>query len=747
LAQNNSNLFWDNSNQRLGIGTTSPSDGLTVRKSSSTTVGIDSINTNTTSPTANAQVFVGVAGANAGDPVTVYDIPGAARWTVGVDNDQSDKFKIACSGPAGFITPMTVTTDGNVGVDEVNPTARLHIASGTASLPALKLTAGAKLSSPQAGDLEFDGTQFWITQTGGQRRSLIPAVADVMDFGAVGDGMVDDSAAFQAAVSTLVDTGGIVWVPPGRKYIVSNVTINAKYPVWIMSGMGGHAVGGAPDSSSQNDKASIVPPPSPATPTHIFKWERNSVFLNNPGAGAGGGIVGITINDIATNGGSPRATTISAAAVWIDDAADFTMRDCMIQFIKGTAIRVDESTYCRLLHSRIDQCGVEETETEEPKPVIDMGGQATQAFVWTDGLFIQGNHNTHIRIQSEGALWHRNSYHENSGLVPNDVLFIDATHGAATISGCQFRGNTTTSIILGHSGGLGIDGNLGNYIENCTFETANGTNAIIQILGPSAEVSGAHATKLSGLQFYAGGQAGPSIDCGAHFCQMDDIFINLAGRINISGIGCRLSNIFIYASTAPEDQYCIDFNPNVAPWGSVNGATIEGANVTEAHGIRAYCSNISGVLIRQLAGTANGIVSTGIDCDVIVGCTVVENAGGTPFVYTQGTKAYGNFGFTKTASASSGAATLDAECGTITTEPLTTAHGSAYYLTLTNSCVRATSQVFASCDFGGATQGTPIIGISRGGNGLALIELRNIHATQDFGGGDGTYKIHFKVVN
>ena len=46
LAQDNSNFFWDNANKRLGIGTTTPNNGLTVRKSvPSGAVRVDSINT------------------------------------------------------------------------------------------------------------------------------------------------------------------------------------------------------------------------------------------------------------------------------------------------------------------------------------------------------------------------------------------------------------------------------------------------------------------------------------------------------------------------------------------------------------------------------------------------------------------------------------------------------------------------------------------------------------------------------
>jgi hypothetical protein len=45
------------------------------------------------------------------------------------------------------------------------PTARLHIAAGTASASTapIKLTSGTLMTNPESGALEFDGTDFWIS--------------------------------------------------------------------------------------------------------------------------------------------------------------------------------------------------------------------------------------------------------------------------------------------------------------------------------------------------------------------------------------------------------------------------------------------------------------------------------------------------------------------------------------------------------------------------------------------------------
>ncbi len=56
----------------------------------------------------------------------------------------------------------------------VTPTAVLHLKAGTASANTapLKLTAGTNLTTPEAGAVEWDGTNLYITQSGGTRKTI-----------------------------------------------------------------------------------------------------------------------------------------------------------------------------------------------------------------------------------------------------------------------------------------------------------------------------------------------------------------------------------------------------------------------------------------------------------------------------------------------------------------------------------------------------------------------------------------------
>lgn len=97
---------------------------------------------------------------------------------------------------------------------------------------------------------------------------------------------------------------------------------------------------------------------------------------------------------------------------------------------------------------------------------------------------------------------------------------------------------------------------------------------------------------------------------------------------------------------------------------------------------------------------------------------------------------------TKTVTASGGAATLNKSAGIVTSEALTTAAGSDYTLTLTNSQIAAGDQAFVSVDSNGST-GLPLAySVKTTSNTLTVI-VRNIHASVAF---NAAIKIAFAIL-
>ena len=138
----------------------------------------------------------------------------------------------------------------------------------------------------------------------------------------------------------------------------------------------------------------------------------------------------------------------------------------------------------------------------------------------------------------------------------------------------------------------------------------------------------------------------------------------------------------------------------------------------------------------QLIATGGSVAS--ITSGTINGATI---GGTTPAAVT--TSALHVDTGTKTATASSGAATLNKMAGVVTSEALTTIAGATYTLTLTNSNIAATDQVFASVEMGASTTGTPAVTSVTPGTTSVVIVIQNIHATA---GLNGAIKIAFLVV-
>ena len=180
VSQDNANLFFNDTNNRLGIGTTAPETNLHVFNGSAGTVttfpnslltlensthsyinllvptgeaagliigqGTNSNftaltfnrvianawdissatagflsafyirNSDNTDPGSSANMTLFVGGANAGDVYMLYTVSGVISWSLGVDNSDGDKFKLSTAALPGGGDVLTVTTAGLVGI-------------------------------------------------------------------------------------------------------------------------------------------------------------------------------------------------------------------------------------------------------------------------------------------------------------------------------------------------------------------------------------------------------------------------------------------------------------------------------------------------------------------------------------------------------------------------------------------------------------------------------------------------------
>ena len=126
---------------------------------------------------------------------------------------------------------MTIATDGNVGIGTTSPSAKLTLASsdGTAGKAPLKLTAGTNLVTPEAGAIEFDGTNLYFTDSGTIRKTIATGaggtvsgatgkIAKFTSAAAVGDSILSESGA-------IVTLSGVLALPASTSS-VGQITID-----------------------------------------------------------------------------------------------------------------------------------------------------------------------------------------------------------------------------------------------------------------------------------------------------------------------------------------------------------------------------------------------------------------------------------------------------------------------------------------------------------------------------------------
>lgn len=136
-------------------------------------VNLSLTNANTTSG-ANVRVSL-TTSTGGGDPFLLISTA-ESGYVIGVDNSGDDKLYIGSgSSPSGMTQANITLHVAATGIQQTTPTAKLHIGGGTiaAETAPLKFTQGVNMTTPEAGAVEWDGTNLFITQTTGPTRKTI----------------------------------------------------------------------------------------------------------------------------------------------------------------------------------------------------------------------------------------------------------------------------------------------------------------------------------------------------------------------------------------------------------------------------------------------------------------------------------------------------------------------------------------------------------------------------------------------
>lgn len=117
---------------------------------------------------------------------------------------------------------------GNLGLGVTGPVARLHITAGTSSVAPVRFTAGTLLSPVQAGTMEYDGSNFYLTDDSGNRRVIAAGSAS---------GTVDNA--------TNLNSSSNITMTPTNSVIVSSTLTSTSSGTGALVVKGGVGVGGS----------------------------------------------------------------------------------------------------------------------------------------------------------------------------------------------------------------------------------------------------------------------------------------------------------------------------------------------------------------------------------------------------------------------------------------------------------------------------------------------------------------------
>lgn len=213
LSQDNDAFFWDNSNKRLGIGTSAPGYPLHVSGGSSGNLAGEIYNLSATSA-SHAVLFLRTNGASGGDPKVCFAVNGVAGWGVGANNSNNDALTVSFDSGGDLESGAVLIADPRASAPtswQFNPPVNLTATSGSQSAAQFNSTF-----APTSGTGTFRAfnVAYTINQTGGSSgatRGLVVSLTQTSLGGAHYPILYENGA----TATFLVNLGGAVCLGAG----------------------------------------------------------------------------------------------------------------------------------------------------------------------------------------------------------------------------------------------------------------------------------------------------------------------------------------------------------------------------------------------------------------------------------------------------------------------------------------------------------------------------------------------------
>lgn len=202
-SQDNANLFWDDTNNRLGIGTASPSTKLDVVNSGVSQIQIQ----NTSGTTKNTQLMFA---DNVG-----------SKWRIGMDvatNNNTNNFQLY--NDAASAAALTVDSSGNVGIGTSSPGTKLTVAGASEAIRMANATP--YLSFYNAAQ----STRFGYIQHNGTNLALVNGEAGSLEMYTSNTLRATLNSSGNLLVGTTTDYGGRLTLVPAANPTTASASTN-----------------------------------------------------------------------------------------------------------------------------------------------------------------------------------------------------------------------------------------------------------------------------------------------------------------------------------------------------------------------------------------------------------------------------------------------------------------------------------------------------------------------------------------
>ena len=357
-------------------------------------------------------------------------------------------------------------------------------------------------------------------------QSKLRDVVSVKDFGAVGDGVTDDTVAITNAVNYIKSVGGILDFPEGEFINNASHTIDADAVV-----LRGVARWGRPSDPGYNTGTIIKHTQNLASPMFTFAAPTGKAASNGCG-----------VTNIAFISGNNNRAYSCPAAIYVQNADHFTLSGLMGSQFKGSLLKCSRSVQSYFENINAYKCG----STGNPAIHLEAVALGVQnsTFVGTRAEVCMGGE-PFIHIQSSG---HGQNKWFGIGCETDPVVGED-TSGSYLYCQSQFNAFYGLTGNNQNAGGSNAKFNIG--ANRCVVDGVQGAGGAV---GPLLYVTGSYHT-ISNVLFNGDGVTGGDkyavhIQSGTNTTVSNITAQNGQGVYIANGVvGANVSNITVNTAT------------------------------------------------------------------------------------------------------------------------------------------------------------------------------------------------------